>query len=583
MAKSLPAKRKPILLLTLGTAIAFLAGGALAYGWLTLQNKPILSSANVPVGADVIPQTAVVTLSLSTDERQWQQLRTFGTSDSQALFDERLAAWRDRLLTANGLDYKRDVAPWIGDTVTLGFLSSAENAETVPSDSATAEEDAESDVVLVMPIADPDQAQQVFKDRADQMGEVTEREYKGVTIRETLGDTPMAIAVLKNSLLVMAPNGQALEQAIDTQEGGDSLADTPGYRQSLSMIMVEEQPFLQAYVNLPATRDAAEASASNLPISGDSFPESRGLAATVTLESEGVRLQTVTWLDPDSKTRLTTSNSADKMPGLLPASTLTMLSGSSFKDVWDSYNAQSQISANSPLNPENLRNGVQNALGINIEQDLIPWMNGEFALALASGSPDGGTGNLNVLVLAEAGDRKAAEISMAQLESALTSRHQYTVAEEDLNGKATKVLTAPSGALTVQQGWLDQDVAFWSLSAPGATSVLPVTAETSLATANPLFTTATALAPTSNVGYFFADIDRLFNGQNTFPIPALPPSVGSYVEAIRAIAVTARTENDRTMLYDISVLLKRGSTPGALPEAGSSPLPSEMEPSASPQ
>lgn len=556
--KLVPAKRRPVLLLTLGTAIAFVAGGALAYGWLVWQReRPLLSSANVPAGAEVIPQTAAVTLSLSTDERQWQRLRTFGTSESQELFDTRLAAWRDRLLTANGLDYQRDVAPWIGDTVTIGFLSSGDTA-------APAGEQDNPNVLLVMPIADPIQAQQVLGARASEMGQVSEREYKGVTIRETTGENPMAIAVLKNSLLVMAPSGQAVEQAIDTQEGEESVAQTPGYRQSLSMITVQDQPFMQAYVNLPATRNAAEAAASNLPISGESFPESRGLAATVTVEPEGMRLQTVTWLDPDSDTRLETSNSAEQMPNLLPASTLAMLSGSNFREVWTSYGQQSQISASSPLNPDNLRKGVQNTLGINIEQDLLPWMNGEFALALASGEATG-TNSLNVLLLAEAGDRAAAETSMEQIESALTSRYQYTAEEQDLNGNTVKALTAPSGALSVRQGWLDRDVAFWSFSAPGATTVLPATDETSLVSSNPLFVSTTSQAPTNNAGYFFVDTERLFNDQSSFPIPALPPSVSSYLQAIQGIGVTARTANDRTMLYDISVVLEKGGNPGALP------------------
>jgi hypothetical protein len=561
-AKPVPAKRRPVLLLTLGTAIAFVAGGSLAYGWLAWQQRPLLSSANVPVGAEVIPQTAVVTLSLSTDERQWQRLRTFGTPASQELFDSRLAVWRDRLLTANGLDYQRDVAPWVGDTVTIGFLSSEASA------AAAAEAQENPNVLLVMPIEDPAQAQQTLGARASELGQVTEREYNGVTIRETAGENPMAIAVLNNSLLVIAPTGAAVEQAIDTQGGEDSVAQTPGYRQSLSLITVQDQPFLQAYVNLPATRDAAEETTSNLPISGESFPESRGLAATVTVEAEGVRLQTVTWIDPDSKTRLETSNSAEQMPSLLPANTLAMLSGSNFREAWAAYGQQSQMSASSPLNPDNIRKGVQNTLGLNIDQDLLPWMNGEFALALASGGAGTGTDNLNVMLLAEAGDRTAAETSMQQIESALTSRYQYSADAQDLNGNVVKALTAPSGALSVRQGWLDRGLAFWSLSAPGATPVLPAATETSLATSNPLFVAATSQAPTNNAGYFFVDTERLFNGQSSFPIPALPPSVSSYLQAIRAIGVTARSEGDRAMLYDISVVLKKAGNPGALPAPG---------------
>jgi hypothetical protein len=569
-AKPGSAKRKPVLVLTLGTAIAFIAGGALAYGWLNWQQRPLMSAANVPVGAEVIPQSAVVALSFSTDERQWQRLRTFGTPDSQARFDAQLAAWRDRLLTANGLDYRRDIAPWVGETVTLGFLSSTA-ADADPDAAESAATPTASPVLLVLPIADPMQAQQVLGARAEAQGPLSEREYNGVTIREATGDNPMAIALLNNSLLVMAQDGQVVEQAIDTHSGGESIAQTPGYRQSLSLITVQEQPFLQAYVNLPATRNAEEEATAALPLSGDSFPESRGLAATVTVESEGMRLQTVTWLDPDSDARLETDNRAGKMTGLLPVNTLAMLSGSNLQRTWNSYGEQSQISPSSPLHPDNVQRGVQNTLGLSLDQDLLPWMNGEFALALATAQPGDAAGGLNILFLAEAGDRDAADNAMTQLESALTNRHQYTVGEQEIEGQTVKTLAAPSGALTVRQGWLDRNLAFWSFSAPGAEAVLPTTENQSFATANSLFTAVTDQSPSNNTGYFFVNTERLFNAQSAFPVPVLPPSISSYLEAIRAIGVTARAETDRAMLYDISVVLKRGNNPGSLPPPGADP------------
>jgi len=86
-------KRNFALLLGLGTAIALAAGGGAAY-WYVERRLP---NAAMPVGADIVPQNALMTVSFSTDAGQWRKLRQFGTSETQAIFDQNLAQLRDRL------------------------------------------------------------------------------------------------------------------------------------------------------------------------------------------------------------------------------------------------------------------------------------------------------------------------------------------------------------------------------------------------------------------------------------------------------------------------------------------------------
>jgi hypothetical protein len=115
----MPEKNKPSLLLTLGAAGLLISGGVAAY-WILSQRNSL--SGDMPVGANIIPQDAVLTLSVSTDFNQWQQLRQFGTKQTQAQLDQNLAQLRDRFLTANGYNYERDIQPWVGDEVTIAFL-----------------------------------------------------------------------------------------------------------------------------------------------------------------------------------------------------------------------------------------------------------------------------------------------------------------------------------------------------------------------------------------------------------------------------------------------------------------------------
>ena len=80
-------KKKPSLVLTLSGAGLLIGGGIAAY-WLLTQGKPL--SRDMPVGANIIPQDALLTVSLSTDSSQWEKLRSFGTKASQSALDKNL-------------------------------------------------------------------------------------------------------------------------------------------------------------------------------------------------------------------------------------------------------------------------------------------------------------------------------------------------------------------------------------------------------------------------------------------------------------------------------------------------------------
>ncbi|MHC5830785.1 MAG: DUF3352 domain-containing protein, partial [Nostoc sp.] len=75
------------------------------------------------VGANMIPGDALFAVSLTTDTQQWQQLRQFGTRETQTELDKNLVELRDRFLTNNGYDFQKDIAPWVGDDVTIAFLA----------------------------------------------------------------------------------------------------------------------------------------------------------------------------------------------------------------------------------------------------------------------------------------------------------------------------------------------------------------------------------------------------------------------------------------------------------------------------
>lgn len=589
MVAKLFAKRKPALLLTLGSAAGFIVGGVVAMG--LLQRRPTL--VGMPTGADVIPQDAIMILSFSTDREQWQQLRRFGTAETQTAFDQKLADLRDRLLTNNGLNYQRDIQPWVGNEITAAFLlppseAAAGSGEIQPyNPSALAA--GEQATVIVMPIADPAKAQQVLtRPKVAAQQDWVDRDYKGIKIREVHGQTERSYAatVLDNRFVVVSNEGEALERVIDTFKSKASVAQTPGYSQALSHIATTD-PFMQMYVNIPAA-NAVTTNNANQPVPPQilaPLKSNQGLAAAMTLEAEGVRLQGVSWLAPNSKTRFKVANNAEQMPQILPADVLLVASGGNLKQLWQNYTQQPNDSPRQGwLNPDSLRRGLNNLAGLDLDQDLINWMNGEYALAIVSAPDAKGTANAKagLMLLVETTDRKAAEQSFQRLDDLMKTRYRFQVSETQVAGKPATSWVSPFTALSATHGWLDGNVAFFTIGPDLASTLVPAPAKP--LAENPLFRQTASVDLNPNNGHFFIEVDRLFNANVNLPVPNLPPENQAFLKAIRAVGVTAALQDGRTTRYDTHILLRKGNTPGPLPAP--SPISSEspsLPPSPTPE
>ncbi|MGA7934607.1 MAG: DUF3352 domain-containing protein [Kovacikia sp.] len=577
-------KKKPSLLLTLGTAALLVGGGGVAY-WLVTQRGA--GPGELPVGAEIIPQDALMALSVSTDAGQWETLRQFGTAQSQAAVDQNLAGVRDRILTANGFDYEKDIKPWIGKEITVAFL--APQAASPPSGGSGTLPPVpknQQSTIMVLPVQDGGKAKETLERFKPQSGKSVDRTYQGIQIKETQGAAAQnySATVLDGKLVVVTNDPKAMDRAIDTYKGGPALAATPGYTQALGKIQVA-QSFGKLYVNLPAAA-AVTAANSGKPISPQSLAQLQqvqGLAATAVLESEGIRFKSVSWLKPDSQRRYDVSNTAKTMPGRLPADTLIMASGGNLQQFWQDYSQGATANPISPINPQGLRDGLKSTIGMDLDKDFLPWMGGEFSLALVA-APEGGSSSLpfGLVFMVQTNNRRAAEDTLKRLDDAMASKYKFKVEQSRLGDRPVTNWSLPVGGPTITRGWMDGDVAFLTLGAPIANSMVPK--PTTSLMDSPAFKTAVPTEPNPNNGHFFADVDRAINTK--LPLLQLPPGNRDLVAAIRSLGVTAAISDDRTTRYDVFVWLQKGSKPGPLPSpkpaaspgaenpANSSPSPS---------
>lgn len=549
----MPEKRKYSLPLTLGAAGLLITGGAATY-WVSIQRQAQME--NLPVGSNIIPQEALVALSVSTNTQQWQQLRQFGTPQLQAQLDKNLAQLRDRLLTANGYNYQRDIQPWVGKEISIAFvppLSPAAPSITVPPNSDRAQS-----LVMVLPIANQTAAKQILEQpQPTTQGKLSQRNYKGVEIRETQGSTQnYSAAVLDGRYVVVTDNPQATERAIDTYKGAAaSLEKTAGYTQAFKQITAKQR-FAQLYVNVPvaARIAAANPSRSFSPQGLAQLQNNQGVAATMDLEAEGIRLKSISWRKPDSQQVFAVENNAGKMQSRLPAETLMMLSSGNLQRLWQDYAREVQSNSQAPIRPQELRKGITSVTGLDLDRDLLSWMDGEFAVSMVPATPKAGVPDnfaLSLVVLVQTKNRNKAEQALFQLERVMRSKYQFQVQETKIKDRAVTNWIAPYGTVATR-GWLDGDIAFFALGAPVAERLIPQP-QTSLASAAQFQQTVPSELGATN-GQFFLNVEPTIKA---LPLPQFFSGQKIFFDATRSIGVTSAISGDRSIRYDIFLALKK--------------------------
>lgn len=565
-------EKKPSLLLTLGVPTLLIGGGATAY-WVLSQNSQL--SGGLPVGANVVPQDALVALSVSTNPDRWQQLREFGTKESQAGFDRTLTNLRDRFLTPNGYNYQQDIQPWAGKEVTIAFLSQQTKSleGKLTQQSSKPEQDKQS-VVMVLPIDDPVRAIELLEKPNSPLkqGNWVDRTYKGVQIKETK-ESPTenySATVLDRRFLVITTDSKATDRAIDTYLGGASLAKTPGYTQALQQIQAD-RPFAKLYINIPAA--AAVAKNFQQQVSPQSFvqlQQQQGLATTITLEGEGIRFKSISWLKPNSQKKYAVKNEAGMMPKLLPADTLMMLSSGNLKRFWQEYVQGAESNPITPFKPQELRNLVKSFANLDLDKDLVAWMGGEFSLSLIpfpqqssydSQSLNSGAG---VVFMVKASDRRLAEKSLQQFDRAVANKYKLKVEETKIGDRPVINFTSPSQGPKMSHGWLNDNVAFLVLGANITDAIVPQPKAT--LTESQLFRNIVPSELKPNNGHFFLDIDRLGIDLTASlltslfrlsPDPNTQRVLRNSILPTQAIGVTAAVSDARTTRFDIFVKLKK--------------------------
>ncbi|MFN3926491.1 MAG: DUF3352 domain-containing protein [Pseudanabaenaceae cyanobacterium] len=516
-------------------ALAIATGVGLYVFWQT-RTAPQQDWATL---AEVIPATVQVVVSYNTDMTAWQKLGQFGTPPAQQIVAQGIAQSPLSLLLKQGkLDFSQDVQPWIGDQVITALLP---------------------DATLILATTRNPQASQTFLEKyrtaLSQQGAIfTEKSENGLLYHispTATANVNVVTAQIDNKFVAIATNESALQAVWNTyQKTQPALAQAEVFQSSLRSATAISEPLLQAYL----AGNALGLAGPQLAVVQQKIT---GITMRAGIQREGLRWEIDTHLQDPRENIQTTSN---QILQALPDSTFLFISGQNLAQWWQSLTSQAKGNSSAEAFVKELQQNLQDLTGWDIDRDLLPWLTGEFAIALVSSNQGilSNTG-FGLAILLQTSDANATKIALEKLDNTVKSaRGGLFPTGLEIKPTATGVNWQVGNTVIASRAVTAQGYALWTtgeldqLFLPSPTRPLPD---------SPSFQLLTTGLAGNNGGYFYVHITTALGIMDKLlprEVKANPTytQVRTVLEAIEGIAVTSSVLDVDTARLELLLTLK---------------------------
>ncbi len=564
-------QRNKKLFLGTGAAAVIVGAGAAAY---VTQEK---TGPSPQQAMGLVPENAIATVRFTNDAAQWEALRTIGTPSLQIGLGQWLALGRDRITNLGYGDWKT-LQSQIDGKATLALIPSG--TPTQPSIPGQRPNTAPPDLLVVVPVKNPAPIKrEIANIEAPEGFENRTSSHRGVEIFEIQADLAQRHNIaLVGSFWVMASNRDTVTQAIDSFYDGKSIAQSENFRDSRRQLG-ESTAFMDLYLNTPAATQAAAAAGRLLPLPADV----QGLTAQVNIVDNGLAIKSLTTQMPKGQDLGLLAPNREKTDPInlsaafgdrFPTSTSLLLSGSNMRDAWISH---SQSSNASPLfSAAALREQINTVTSMDLDKDWLSWMDGAYSVGILPISSQANSRfQTGLTVMVQTSNRRLAERSLKKLDSLMVNKYRMRLNTGTLAGQPVVNWSSATGEPIVTHGWLDGNVAFLIVGAPGANSLLPQPRAT--LGSSPLFREGMPRAEqTLPTGQLFVDVDRVSKTNLTSLLP-LPTGTKPFMDALKSVGAERRVVDERLTRYDLSFQFLRSFAPPVIPESEPESTPSDAE------
>ncbi|WP_199335995.1 DUF3352 domain-containing protein [Nostoc sp. FACHB-110] len=352
----------------------FIAAGAIALvliaiaGFWFFSKTPVnivTSTTSEPGAAIFVSKLSPVMVSLLTNPDRLQALEREGE----------ISKIKTSLLTKSGIEYQKDIQPWLGNEITLAVTTT-----DLDRDSANGQQPG---YLMALATTQQDKSREfvelLFSKRVLAGAKLDAEEYQGVKV---FYDNQLAAAVVGDGFVLFANNPSVVKDAINNVQAPDlNLTSSPQYQKALQQL--PSASLAVAFLNFPII-----AQWQGLELAEPTYDSQ---IVSLGLNSKGLLAETsfltTSELTPPT-TPLTKPVEALKY---IPASAGLAISGANLSNLGDSNLAKFWTQIKTAISGSETDvisrlvqplTEVQKTWGINFNQDVFSWVKGEYAIAL---------------------------------------------------------------------------------------------------------------------------------------------------------------------------------------------------------
>lgn len=494
----------------------------------------------------ILPPSALANTFISTDEQKWSELKQFGTPEFQELTNKNLQEFIDENLTIENqnIDYQEDISPWLGG-VSIAILPSPEAG-------------IDYNAVGILGIKNKLKAKSFFdRIKTKNSENIDETSYKNISIYQLDNPTEKIFISTFDNYIIIADKKEVITKIIDTYKGGISLADNTSQKFDRNSGLIQiyfpdySNWFLNVLKNSLPDIDV-EKSAKNQLQKIDS------ILTNISVENQGLKMSSVINLVEPSTTAQQSKPISNNLLSQIPENSICVMTGGEINQFWQQVNEEKQNVPDLDLLINRAKMITSQWLNLDLDKDVISWLDGEFALALLPPNKNNSLETLSGLFILESSNKTQGEATLKSLENTAKIFSFLSIQTSEINGIDVTKWNSPAGNL-VSYGWLNEEKFALSLTG-NFENITDIKSANSLLE-NPTFKSATASLPDNNNGYFYCNLQEALsvavnydaNFWDNYSIEAK-----ALADSINAIVLSSSTINPTTSQVDLNIsLLKK--------------------------
>lgn len=374
-------------ILVIGLVVVGLLGIGGFY-WLSGQNPAALvtgSTKTAPEAAMFIPRTAPAMVSLLVNPDRLESVVKILTLAQKSNNNRiQLNSIKESLLANTGLNYGRDIQPWLGNEITWALIT--------PDLDRLANNGQQPGYFIALSTKNSQRSQEVldkfWQKQVDAGLDIVQDQYRGVKLiyrrpfQGTIDDAPtLVMATINDRFVLFANYPKVMKEALNTLQANLNLSESQSYQKALKELKPGGVGF--GFFNLGDWQLVTD-------LRDEFIGQQPTLALSLGINSQGLLAETVLVTTGEEDT--TNPSPAFSQPvealNYISSNSPLLIAGKDLNQLWTDFSEI--IAANKPLEQFITQPlaGIKSLWGLDLPEDIFSWVTGEYALAVVPRSDE---------------------------------------------------------------------------------------------------------------------------------------------------------------------------------------------------